>query len=726
MLLKRLLLSFLLLLSLFTLAFAQNESQDDGEAIRIDTELIQLDVIVTDKNGHIVDKLNQEDFEITEEGKKQSISFFSLIRPQITENIVTSNNSPNSSINPDKKTNIDVAMIEKSGRVFIILVDDLHISPINMLSIKKQLFSLTDKEFQEGDRIAVVTSGGGLGFLQQLTDDRRVVHKAIEKLVGRLASSTFNSDPAKLTEYQAQRINDGDPTALELGVMNYIKNTGVQTPEGQVRTIVQTTARQVVEALAFRTTNTLDTIRNAILSVKSIPGRKTLILVTDGFLLEPKEADHFAQMRRIVDSATKAGVVVYSLGSAGLTVGGPNDPSNIENRGIDTRGIGFSLSSQERVAILDGMKAIAQDTGGFSIVNSNDLLGGLKNIVTESSSYYLVAYYPEDSQKDGKFRDIKVTIKGDKKLVVKTRKGYFAGEEKVNPKELAKKLEKSTKDKKPVDEASLINSELVSSISNVLPVKDINLKVKSDFLGVIDDNKHNTVFSFAINLKDIKFNKSDNRYINKLTALFIVIGEDGKIAHSTTNAVDVKFVDAQYERLSQSWFFYGTTLLLKPGFYNVRFAVRDPITKRLGSVSGWVEVPNLEKSKMTVSNILLLHEEDTKQITAKGKDSITGTGQALTIFSEKSSLGFVCYIFNAPKAEKLTAQIQVLKNNKAIFTSSQINVAEKPDEIGRIAYSGQLPLAGFPQGEYRLKITISSDSKNKVQMSQEQSFTIEN
>ncbi len=561
-------------------------------------------------------------------------------------------------------------------------------------------------------------------YLQQLTDERRVIHKAIEKLVGRPQAGVGFGDPAKLTEYQAQRINDGDREALDLGAMNYIRNTPI--PIEQARTIVQTTARQIVQTLAFRTTSTLDTIRNSILSVKSVPGRKTLILVTDGFLLEPKESDHLAQMQRIVDSATKSGVVVYSLGSAGLTVGGPNDPFSAENSGGDLRGVGLSLSSQEGVAVLDGMKAIARDTGGFSVINSNDLLKGLKNIVTESSSYYLVAYYPEDSQKNGKFREIKVAIRGDKKLIVKTRKGYFSGEEKVEAKEQAKKLEKANKankDKKPLDEAGLASSELVNSISSVLPIKDISLKLKSDFLGIVDDNKNNTVFSFAIDLNDIKFTQSDNKHVNKLTTLFIVIGEDGKVAHSTTSAVDVKIPDVKYAETSKSWFFYGTTLSLKPGFYNVRFAVRDPITSRLGSVSGWVEVPNLEKSKMTLSNILLLHEEEVNQLKGKGDGSITGTGQALTIFSEKSSIGFVCYIFNA-KTEKLTAQIQVLKNNKALFTSSQINVVEKANQ-GRIAYSGKLPLAGFPQGEYRLKITITDD-KSKIQIFQEQGFTIKN
>ncbi|MBI4850649.1 MAG: VWA domain-containing protein [Acidobacteria bacterium] len=720
---KKLVLSLFLLLSLFTLAFAQNDSpqppqtpQDEDKTIRIDTELIQLDVIVTDKNGHVVNSLKQEDFEIIEDGKKQSISFFSYVKPQILDD------KPQNKTKLEQKTNIDVASIEQSGRIFIVLVDDLHISPSSMLNVKKQLLTLIDSQIQDGDRVAVVTTGGGLGFLQQLTDERKVYRKAIEKLIGRQQSASLPGDPAMLTDYQAQKINDGEQEALDLGVENYIRNIGIPIPIETARNTVRTSARQIVEIIGFQTTATLQTIRNSILAVKSIPGRKTMILVSDGFLLETREADHLAQMRRIVDSATKSGVVVYSLGSAGLTVGNSNSPFSVENTAIDSRGIGISLSGREQFSSLVAMQAIAQDTGGFSVINNNNLLSGLQNIVTESSSYYLLAYYPEDSTKDGKFREIKVNIKGDKKLIVKSGKGYFSGEEKIDPKELAKKQEKAAKNKK--NEADPVTSELISSISSVLPVTNIGLKMKADFLGTVD-NTNNTVLSFAIDLRDIKVIKSDNKYTNKLKALLILVGEDGKIAHSTTNTVDINFPEARYEDISKSYFFYAQSLALKPGFYNVRFALRDPLTSRLGSVSGWVEVPNLEKSKMALSNILLLHEQDHAQASpnSNGEKGVTGTGQALTIFSEKSSLGFLSYIFNA-KSNNLTAQIQIIKANKALFTSPQINVTEKADASGRIAYGGSVPLTGFPSGDYRLKITIT-DSKNKLETFQEQRFTIE-
>jgi VWFA-related protein len=721
---KNFLLSFLLILCFSTFIFAQNDSNksksqeipQEDKTIRIDTELIQLDVIVTDKNGKAVGNLKQEDFEIIEDGKKQAIEIFSFVRAQVRESALDETSKI------DKKNNIDIPLIEKSGRTFVILVDDLHISPGNMLNIKKQLLTLTDNQIQDGDRAAVVTTGGGLGFLQQLTDERKVVRKALEKLLGVKQSFSLPGDPAMLTEYQAQKIFEGDTQALDLGVTNYYRNTAIPLPEERVKEIVRSTAKQIVDVVAFQTTRTLQTIRNSILSVKSIPGRKTLILVTDGFLIETREADHLAQMRRIVDSATKSGVVVYSLNSAGLTVSSANDIYNVENQGTFNRGnVGFDPVAGELTASLFGMKAIAQDTGGFSIVNSNDLLGGLENIVAESSSYYLLAYYPENSTKDGKFKEIKINIKGDKKLIVKTRKGYFSGEEKIDPKELERIEKLEAKNKKNVPAVDPERKDLINSLSSVLPVTDIRLKMKADFLGVVGDTKSNSVLSFAINLEDVKLNKSDNKYLNKLSALLIVVGEDGKIVHSSANNVDINFPEAKYEQVSKSWFFYALSLSLKPGFYNVRFALRDPISNRLGSVSGWVEIPNLEKSKMTLSNILLLHTgTKTEQ---NPETNITATGQAMTIFSEKSSLGFLTYIFNFPKGEKLTAQIQIIKANKPVFTSEEIDVFEKIDSNGRLVYGGSVPLAGLPQGSYNLKITIT-DSKTKDSASQEQRFTI--
>lgn len=737
MLRKHLFLSILLLFLFSTLAFAQENSnqnnQDDGEAIRIDTELIQLDVVVTDKKGNIVNNLTKEDFELLEDGKLQDISFFSIVRPK-----VDAKSTIKSPINTSKNIPIDVPLIEQSGRNFIILVDDLHISFNNIVNVRKQLLNLINTQFQVGDKVAVISTGGGLGFLQQLTDDPRVMRRAVERLRSQVRPTVPPNNLADLTEFQAQKILEGEIESLDLAVMRYIENIGIPIPRTTAERDIQTTSRQIVDALNLQTTATLQTIRNSILALKSVPGRKTMILVSDGFLLEPREADHYQQMQRIVDSATRAGVVIYSLGSDGLGFG-PNNPFGAEKSSFDLTGVGISLSGREQFASLIGLNTLAADTGGVSIINTNDLSGGLKRIVDESSSYYLLAYYPTSVEKDGKFNKFQIKIKTRKDLTIKTRKGYFSGGEKIDLKESAKKekIAKEQSEKNKInsgknstnqEEVENINSiatnNLFQAMTSILPVKDVNLKLKADFLGHIDNTKDNSAVSLAVNLTNINFSKVNNNYQNKLNSLLVVVAENGKIVHSSESNLDLNLTEARYKQVGKAWFFFSRTLTLKPGFYNIRFALRDPISNKLGSATSWVEVPDLEKSKLALSNILLLHSD------SKAKDiapNISGSGQALNIFSEKSSIGFLCYVFDnkaSKKIPELTAQVQILQGDKALFTSPQIDVVEKLDKTGRIAYGGSLPLMGFPAGQYQLKITIN-DSKAKKQASQEQDFTIE-
>ncbi|MFY9222818.1 MAG: VWA domain-containing protein, partial [Blastocatellia bacterium] len=709
----------------------------DVEAIRIDTELIQLDVVVTDKKGNIVNNLTKEDFELLEDGKLQDISFFSIVRPK-----VEAKSTVKSPISTSKNIPIDVPLIEQSGRNFIILVDDLHISTGNIVNVRKQLLNLINTQFQVGDRVAVISTGGGLGFLQQLTDDPRVMRRAVERLRSQVRPTVPPNNLAELTEFQAQKILEGELDPLELAVMRYYENVGIAIPRTTVERDIQTTARQIVDALNLQTTATLQTIRNNILALKSVPGRKTMILVSDGFLLEPREADHYQQMQRIVDSATRAGVVIYSLGSDGLGFG-PNNPFGADKNGFDRSGVGIgistSLASREQFAGLTVLNNLAADTGGVSIINTNDLSGGLKRIVDESSSYYLLAYYPTSVEKDGKFKKFQIKIKIRKDLTIKTRKGYFSGGEKIDLKELAKKEKiakeqseknkinsnKSSTNQEQVENTnSITTNNLLQAMTSILPVKDVNLKLKADFLGHIDSTKDNSAVSLAVNLSNINFNKVNNNYQNKLNSLLVVVAENGKIVHSSESNLDLNLTEARYKQIGKAWFFFSRTLTLKPGFYNIRFALRDPISNKLGSATTWVEVPDLEKSKLALSNILLLHSDSSAKDVAP---NISGSGQALNIFSEKSSIGFLCYVFDnkaSKKIPELTAQVQILQGDKALFTSPQIDVVEKLDKTGRIAYGGSLPLMGFPSGQYQLKITIN-DAKGKKQVSQEQDFTIE-
>ncbi len=172
----------LLLLLLSSIAFPQSKPQDnpqkpeDDQPIRISTELIQLDVVVVDNKGAVVKGLKKEDFELSESGKKQPISFFEFVEAgkgrgkiDILTRIVT----PTS---PQGATEADI------GRIVAFVVDDLTIRPDDLVLIRKMLTNFVNNRMQPTDLVAIVRTVGGKGLLQQFTTDKQLLMRAIEAL----------------------------------------------------------------------------------------------------------------------------------------------------------------------------------------------------------------------------------------------------------------------------------------------------------------------------------------------------------------------------------------------------------------------------------------------------------------------------------------------------------------------------------------------------------------
>jgi VWFA-related protein len=690
------------------IAYAQN--QEDETTLRVGTELLQIDAVVTDKNGRVVENLTKEDFELLEEGVSQEIAFFSVIkgRRDIESKGITVGGRP---LETGKAT-----VSENPGRVIVLLVDDLHISIGNMVGVKKLLHNFITEQVQDGDRVAVVSTGGGLGYLQQLTTERRVMKAAVERLRPQPRKATSPSDPARLSEYQAQQILIGDREALNVGIDNYIYNTGIPDRATAERA-VQSEARTVVSNLSFITGATLQTIKNAIQSMKGMPGRKSMFLVSDGFVLETREADHNREMRRIVDAATRSGVTIYALGSAGLVALDATGRDISEPGSFDPTGASLRLASRALTESTFAMSTLAEDTGGLVVINSNDLNAGLKRINSDSQFYYLIAYYPEKSRQDGKFHKLALRVKERKDLVIRTRKGYLAGEE--ESKTASKK--KSKKDAPPTETV-----EISKALYSVLPMEAIGVKLTGSFFGS-ESGKENTVVSLAINLHDISFDKSTDRHKNILHTALLVISEDGKTVSSTEDKVELKFTEQNFAQASKGWFFFGKSLTLKPGLYNLRFAIRDPISGQLGSASQWLEIPDLSRQKITLSSILLSREDisdaSNAGVTAAKQQSPSVSGVlAVRHYPEKSNLDFLAYVFNASSVE-LTSHVEILRNELPVFTSP-ITVKNPPDKLNRMICGARLSLEGFKPGRYVLKMTVT-DKKSGARSTQEQDFTIE-
>src|SRR5882724_3620764 len=153
----------------------QKPAEEQGDVSRVNTELVQTDVMVFDKKGHFVDGLKGDQFALKVDNKPTSISFFERVtsgKENPTRNPGATGSGSTSSPGP---------MIVR-GRTVIFFVDDLHLAPDSLVRTRKALLEFIERGMNEKDQVAITSSSGQIGFLQQFTDDKVALRSAVARL----------------------------------------------------------------------------------------------------------------------------------------------------------------------------------------------------------------------------------------------------------------------------------------------------------------------------------------------------------------------------------------------------------------------------------------------------------------------------------------------------------------------------------------------------------------
>lgn len=697
------------------------DDNSDEPLISVGTQLLQLDTVVVDRQGKPVDNLKKEDFELLEDGKPQEIAFFSLVR-----NGVAAGKAPLTPADPGSRPaekEIDEVF---EPRYYAVVVDDLHISIPNMTYLKKALSELVEKRIVEGDNLLIVTTSGTLGFLQQMTDDKRVMRAAVQKLSPRNRQPTAAPGQARITPYQALLILRNDPDAISLAVQRYIRENPGTTPD-LARSQVNSIARQIAQETEYLTQATIETMRTAMKALAGYRGRKAMFLATDGFLTDDYNGNGRDQITRTIDSATRAGVTVYSINTAGLeTVG--MDASNPGN--ADNPIVSFRIESQGISAKVDAMREIAGRTGGFTVNNTNDLFGAFQKTMSDNDVYYVLAYYP-DKKPDGRFHKIQIRLRAGN-YTIRGRTGYLSPDEKAIQKAADKKAKRDAK----LTTEDIERRELKAAIGALAAPTEIPVKLASFFSG----NDVDTAFSLALDLKSIRFKEVEGKKVNNLLSAFVILDLEGKIIASIEDRITLNFTPERFALVSKSWFSQVKGQALKPGLYNVRFAVYDHVSGLRGAVSKWVEIPDLSKPGMGMSDILFLRESPPSGKTtpgAKPEGQVPGlppgfvpVNQALRRYGAKERFAFMVRVFNvpvqqpAPPKSNLGIQIQIFRGTKLVYASPVQRTQTVPVANTPYSYASEFPLDGLAPGKYLLKV-VAYETGTKSTAVQQNEFFIE-
>lgn len=662
------------------------------DVVRVYTELVQTDVMVFDKSGKFINNLTAKDFELRVDGKPRTIQGFEQIAAGSDEESQLAAARGATTINLKRPVPLD------RGRIVFFFIDDFHMDLQGVVAARKVINQFIDKEMGQNDQAAIASATGQIGFLQQLTSDRMILRKALERLTPR-SYSVRDGDRPPMSEFQAYLIERNDRDVFEFFVSETMRQNPGMTRDVAAGLVRARAGASQAQAVRF-TQNTFGGLASLIKGARNLPGRKVLFLLSGGFLLEDRRSDSLTRLREITNAAARSGVVIYSMDTRGL-VATLNDVS--VDQAFDPTGR-LSLSEhQELTATQDGLNALAVDTGGKAIFNTNDLRRGLAPAIKETSTYYLLAWKPDaETEKTSRFRNLEVKLLGHPELIVRVRKGYFDLDPTPAPKAVAK--EQPT----PIKTSP---AKLREAIAAPYPERELPILLSADYYDMPDKGP---ALSTAIHVPGefLVFGQQPDGKIQAVIDLSAVyFDEKGVVKDSFMERIVTTAPTLEKAQNYHNDLMFTYPAKLPPGLYQVRVAARDDKSGKVGSAHAWIEIPDLANKKLAMSS-LLLGERTQAMMTnvSAGFDPVALS--ASHRFHRESMLRFLIFAYNSafsPTDQKpdVAVQVQVVRDDQPVVTTALRKLTtDGVTDLTRIPYAAEIPLNDLLPGRYMLHVTL--------------------
>lgn len=678
--------------SFSTSAQDQKKKADKDWVVELKTVLVELRAVITDRQGHLVQGLKKEDFELREKGRLQDISSFAeeLVGPaSISQRVSIANVRPGEPPPP----------AAAPARSLMLLVDTVNMAGSNLLRVKQGLKKFVDEQITDQDAVMIVTSGGMEGIPARFTRERNLIRHYVDKIA--TWSSGFNS---YFTPALAADVRRESPDAIKLAIQILGNEEGLDPTmlsPAMLKQMAVGKAGDVLAQATFKRNSILGTFRAAAELMSKAPGQRVMFFFSDGFsLLDSRGNVESLDLQQAISRAVRSAVVVYSINSKGLEAPVEIDASRRGMRAFDPSFLGrlSSYASAAEKEAQDGMNAIARDTGGDAFFRTNDVNWAIKKSFESNNSYYALAYYPST---DGQgFRDIVLRVKGHPDYSVRTQKGYLAADLVKTAKAAAKSPQQ----------------RLFDAIARPIPETAINVSTSAHYLEVESDKAQISI-KMLIDGSHLTYHEMSDRATLALEVAGTIYDRAGKLVTSFVEKIKGGVPHDQLSEVRGSGFCYTKRMELRPGSYQVRVGALEPETENIGTANAWVEVPDLAKGKLEMSSVLLATTGETEH-------PVTGPQQLDAIKSYKTGSMLVYYLmlYNAPSSigSDLTIRSEIALNDKVIYESEPQPVSSRmmgKDNKG-IEIGGQLNLDLEP-GFYALRVEIKDKSNREFRRSVE-------
>jgi VWFA-related protein len=669
---------------------AQNPPEIEPlDVVRISANLVQVDAVVT-KDGKQVADLTADDFELFEDGKPQTITNFSYI-----SNVSDATAAPPAK--PSAKDNsapVPPAVVRTQDvrRTIALVVDDLGMSFQSVADAQRNLRKFINGQLAPNDLVAIIHTSGEVGALQQFTSDRRMLTSAIDRL---------RWFPCSRTGFQVfAQVSTMQPPAEAISLC------------GGTRSLMEYTLR----ALKF-----------IVEGMRELPGRKSLVLMSDSLPIETQEpatsivtpgevladvrTDYTGQLKKVAEMAIRSSVVIYTVDTRGLVYTGltaadplftpgalasAHPPVSTMRQVISNQSSTMNARSSALNSGREGADLIARQTGGFLVQNSNDF--GLKRVAEDQNGYYLLAYRPTEQTFNKQFHHIKLTVK-PKGLTVRTRNGFLGVGDTEKPAPLT------------------TTDQLAKALISPFGANDINVRLTTMFTSVETGALLRSLL--YIDAKDLVFrDEPDGGHVATFDLGMILFGENGRVVDQQKREVKVHLNKERYQNALQSGLVYTLeTPMKQAGAFQYRVALRDQASSRIGSAGQFIQIPNLANGQMVLSGLVVQKDVPETAVDAGSqfaREAISA-GPAVRQFHQGDTLLFAFLTFNAQQHVAshlpLASQTRIFRDGKLVLSRTPSAIDAAQGDPRRIPSVGRLQLgAEFTPGQYVLQIVISDPS----------------
>ena len=583
---------FLFAFLLASAAFAQSQPEVTSHEATVTfsskVNMVSVPVVVRDADGKAIGNLRQDDFQLFDKGRSQVITRFSVEETPPSATVQARATAAGQRTEPA----VTITRPSFPERYVAYLFDDVHLNRTNLMQTRDAVNRHLDEALEPNTRAAIFTASGRL--VTDFTDSLDKLHKAVNSVQPWESGADPETDCPPVSYYEADyltnkllyfqgylftddmiaaQISSGqisDDTLIGLIDRTQACSGVVRSDQSSLINIIRNARIAVRQTLAYGdrdATFSLKAVMEIIRRMSSMPGSKTIVLASPGFLVT---FDHRQEEYDALDYALRMNVAINTIDMRGLYT-----PPGIsaDSRGFigQMSGVAMRNAALEASQNDDVLSELADGTGGTFFHNDNGLKEGLNRLAARPEYIYVLGFSPQNLKYDGSYHELKVRLTGGRKLSLQVRKGYWAP-------------------RHAEDSAEEAHDEIRDAVFSRDELDAFPVDIETEYFRN-NDNKVDLTVSGRLDAGSLRFDKSGDRNNDTVTVVAGVFDDNGNYVTGIQRVIEMHLRDTTLAKLQSAGIVVKETFHITTGRYIVRVVVRDGQGKTVAARNRGVEIP---------------------------------------------------------------------------------------------------------------------------------------